>query len=79
VLCSILGLRLQACFPGFHGPEALAGRAFASGLASIQRNKVAGAGAKYRVQIHVPASTQNVITSLHLPTLAVPRGPFLYF
>ncbi len=31
------------------GEEALAGRAFASGLASIQRNKVPGAGAKYRV------------------------------
>ncbi|BDA45042.1 probable disintegrin and metalloproteinase with thrombospondin motifs at N-terminal half [Coccomyxa sp. Obi] len=31
------------------GEEALAGRAFASGLASIQRNKVSGVGAKYRV------------------------------
>lgn len=40
------------------GEEALAGRAFASGLVSIQRNKVSGVGAKYRVS-HAPTTSQN--------------------
>lgn len=37
---------------GWHeaGAEALAGRAFASGLASIRRKRTGGAGAKYRVR-----------------------------
>lgn len=66
--------RAKSCFcvgAGFDEPdaEALAGRAFASGLASIQRNKVSGAGAKYRVRpigFLLMKKSSSFILSLHL-------------
>jgi hypothetical protein len=56
------------------GPHALAGRAFASGLASVQRKSTGGAGAKYRVRFFL-CLLSMLVSSAMLPGEGPLRRP----
>lgn len=57
-LYHLLSMQVSRAYPftGFDAPEAeaVAGRAFAAGLATIQRKKLSGPHAHYRVQFSMP-------------------------